>query len=80
MKKDYAKLIYKIKEYNLFKNFKNIEKLSEWLHELSDEEASRFLSLSIPASDIVFPKKLLIHKNLVSTRLKCCSNINYVII
>ena len=65
MKKDYAKLIYKIKEYDLFKNFKNIEKLSEWLHELSDEEASRFLSLSIPASDIVFPKKLLIHKNLL---------------
>lgn len=65
MKKDYAKLIYKIKEYNLFKNFKNIEKLSIWLHQLSEEEASRFLSLSIPPEDIVFPKKLLINNNLL---------------
>ena len=65
MKKDYAKLIYKIKEYNLFKNFKNIEKLSIWLHQLSEEEASRFLSLSIPPEDIVFPKRLLINNNLL---------------
>ena len=48
MKKDYAKLIYKLKEYGLFKYFKDIEKLSLWLHQLSDEETSRFLSLSIP--------------------------------
>lgn len=65
MKKDYAKLIYKLKEYGLFKYFKDIEKLSLWLHQLSDEEASRFLSLSIPSEDIVFPKRLLIHKNLL---------------
>ena len=65
MKKDYAKLIYKIKEYDLFYCFKDIEKFYEWLHQLSDEEASRFLSLTIPSDDIVFPKKLLIHKNLL---------------
>lgn len=65
MKKDYAKLIYKLKEYGLFKYFKDIEKLSLWLHQLSDEETSRFLSLSIPSEDIVFPKRLLIHKNLL---------------
>lgn len=59
------KLLNQLEKYDLKSHFKDHKELNKFLNDLTKLEIENFLSLNIPKEEIVFPKHLLINKELL---------------
>lgn len=81
MKKEQMKKILKqLKRYSIVETFDSVEEFNNWLNHLTVKQINSLNGLSIDSSEILFPKKILINKDLLNcddynNRIKALSKI-----
>ena len=81
MKKEQMnKILKQLKKYSIVETFDSVDDFNKWLNHLTVKQINNLNGLSIDSSEILFPKKILINKDLLNcddynNRIKALSKI-----